>query len=963
MRVYHNIPALYAYNAVASTNNSLQKSINKLSTGLRINSAADDAAGLAISEKMRAQISGLDKAVSNSQDGISMIQTAEGALNETHSILQRMRELSVQAANDTLTSNDRSFIQLEVDQLKEEVDRIANTTQFNKKKLLDGSAAVLWSTDNLSTKVYVNGGLRQIDQFGQKAVAEGNYKLKIAADPGKAQIQKTDIFKVKHENVISNVFKNEAANIEDIQVNNLPSGDYQMKISAFIVTSDYGDSAAWARYSVNGDANLAAAFGGATLIRDSAVMGWMKVRVTEVDYFVNSGGVSHTAVTFSITVNLVGSASNTAYVSGAVELSGVIGAYSSTTAALTISSFSDNTGLVIVNSDVLGILSGVKIDTTDNLLASNPAYAVGQEVWIRIGANPPGAPTTGLAISAMGMDGGVVEQAYYRQANGYTSDGFIDVDNSDMLVGNKNASQLWEVTNVTTGSISFRIDSRTLSFTGASGTESKEIMLTFTATTAGGDVTFNVANNQALEDVGGGIGFVNLTLHDFEHFQVGDKMVLDSKAVVNLNGASSQFKSEMVVNSSWAYGWDQNTGTTAIEAFTTSYQVSGTLDAGNYTFQRFYLNNQSGLTYDSSETVKFGNSMGGVDYNPAYAYHANYVGEVADKDIALRDLDKFWDANGNFLLQESQTISIVQGDGSKTSVTLFAYDKLSDVENKLNAAIRDEDGLGQGKYIGSNKFVEYVTEDGAISNAPNAVNGTFVIRSAITGDSGKLNFIGDEQLINALSLNQIQAATENKFEVDIEDAHTSKPVSTGVKVTGNKLVGVLNANIDVSFDPMADIKVGYNSGTGSFTFEAKDSIYETVVHLADNTTVFQIGANEKEDMGINIGSMKTADLGISGLLLTDRESASHSITLLDRAIDKVSGQRAMLGAYQNRLEHTINNLTVASTNLTSAESRIRDVDMAKEMMNFTRLNILMQAGNSMLSQANQLPQAVLSLLR
>ena len=95
MVVNNNIPALLTYNAVTKTNNSLQKSIQKLSTGLRINSAADDAAGLAISEKMRAQVRGLDRAVANSQDGISMIQTAEGALNETHSILQRMRELSV----------------------------------------------------------------------------------------------------------------------------------------------------------------------------------------------------------------------------------------------------------------------------------------------------------------------------------------------------------------------------------------------------------------------------------------------------------------------------------------------------------------------------------------------------------------------------------------------------------------------------------------------------------------------------------------------------------------------------------------------------------------------------------------------------------------------------------------------------------------------------------------------------
>ena len=192
MRIYHNIPALYAYNALNETNADLQKSIRTLSTGLRINSAADDAAGLAISEKMRAQINGLNMAVRNAQDGISMLQTAE-----THSILQRMRELSVQAANDTLTQQDRQYIQLEIDQLKEEITRIATTTQFNKKKLLDGSAAGLWSSSDLATKAYIRGSLRQVDQFGQKAAFEGNFKITVSATPGQAEALKTDIFKIK----------------------------------------------------------------------------------------------------------------------------------------------------------------------------------------------------------------------------------------------------------------------------------------------------------------------------------------------------------------------------------------------------------------------------------------------------------------------------------------------------------------------------------------------------------------------------------------------------------------------------------------------------------------------------------------------------------------------------------------------------------------------------------------------
>jgi flagellin len=137
----------------------------------------------------------------------------------------------------------------------------------------------------------------------------------------------------------------------------------------------------------------------------------------------------------------------------------------------------------------------------------------------------------------------------------------------------------------------------------------------------------------------------------------------------------------------------------------------------------------------------------------------------------------------------------------------------------------------------------------------------------------------------------------------------------------------------------------------------------TFLHLADNTTVFQIGANQGEDMGINIGDMSAKALGISNVLVVDRETAARGITIIDNAINKVSMQRAKLGAYQNRLEHTINNLTTASTNMKAAESRIRDADMAKEMMEFTRLNVLSQAGNAMLAQANQLPANVLTLIR
>ncbi|OWZ84849.1 flagellin [Natranaerobius trueperi] len=139
MRINTNVEALNAHRNLSQTNNNMQKNLERLSSGQRINRAADDAAGLSISEKMRGQVSGLNQAVSNAQDSISMIQTAEGALEESHNILQRMRELAVQSANDTNIDDDRGAIQDEMDQLAEELGRISETTEFNTQELVDGS--------------------------------------------------------------------------------------------------------------------------------------------------------------------------------------------------------------------------------------------------------------------------------------------------------------------------------------------------------------------------------------------------------------------------------------------------------------------------------------------------------------------------------------------------------------------------------------------------------------------------------------------------------------------------------------------------------------------------------------------------------------------------------------------------------------------------------------------------------
>ena len=207
MRINHNIAALNTYRQLTINNTAGSKSLEKLSSGFRINRAGDDAAGLAISEKMRGQIRGLNQAERNSQDAISLIQTAEGALNETHSILQRMRELAVQAASDTNTDDDRAELQKEIEQLTDEITRISQQTEFNTKKLLNGSFGMKLDADSSdvddlittqpSDPLNADKVLSGVDVSGAKAgttytISETATTIKIEDQAGNVQIMSKD---------------------------------------------------------------------------------------------------------------------------------------------------------------------------------------------------------------------------------------------------------------------------------------------------------------------------------------------------------------------------------------------------------------------------------------------------------------------------------------------------------------------------------------------------------------------------------------------------------------------------------------------------------------------------------------------------------------------------------------------------------------------------------------------------
>ena len=947
MVIQHNIPALQTYNIVNGTSNSLQKSIAKLSSGLRINSAADDAAGLAISEKMRAQVGGLDKAVANTQDGISLIQTAEGALQETHSILQRMRELSVQAANDTLTQQDRSYIQVEIDQLNDEITRIGNTTQFNKKKLLNGEAAALWSSDDNETKAIINGGLRKTDQFGQKVSVEGNYKIRVKADPGQAEVQKSDIMKIKHDDVVMNKSVNNDLGVTDVAVSNTPAGSYKMALSsedaavatAAKLTGSYGIGGTY--HATQSDITFQDSIGApVTKVTVQTTDGVEIWSTTGSDIFKNkqTDGTTNAAAQKAF---FAGSAADPE--EGDPGFSGVKNEIiaAAREKGITLSGFpTDSSGdfnLVAETSGGKAPGIEIKYETTDT------------------GANPTSA------IQAVDGDGDIVSAGDVFTIAG--------VEHNQ-----QNASVLFEVTAIdaVNNAVTLKATASRLSQDGVNSTTVQDnIVLNMGS---GDDATPNTVNLDKLLGSDAADAFVTIGLNSegdhpgISSIQEGAKFVYFIGAGVadtTNQTAPIQIDVSASLDPTWEDKWDGG----PYNGETLNYYLNGeSLDDTEIHFKNYNLNSKTGtvsegdiiLSTDSTFKAGDGNVLSdeSAPGSTLASFDAAYIGKVAGGDVKLRDLDKFWNSEGTFLLDDAKTITLNQGNGNTASVTLYANDTLDDVANKLNDAIAT--GLGQSKYVDNATHFATFVGNGSTKNSE-AVDGTFLLRSVIPGKAGEITLSGDEAVINAFSLNTIQKSKETSYNVDVMDAHTGQMIKQGVKTTGNVAKGLIDENVDVEFSALSGISASWNTNLNKYTYATATT--ETTLHLADNTTVLQIGANEGEELALNIGDMRSHALGLDGVNVMSHDRAARSITIIDNAIDKVSTQRANLGAYQNRLEYTASNLTTASENLTSAESRIRDTDMAKEMMNFTKLNIMLQAGNSMLAQANQQPQNVLSLIR
>jgi len=762
MIINTNIASLSSQNYLNQTNSSLQSSLEKLSSGLRINSAADDASGLAISEKLRAQISGLQRASMNAQDGISMLQTAEGALQETTSILQRMRELAVQAANGTYTSNDRQEIQKEVDQLKSEIDRISSSTEFNTKKLLNGDASALWSSDSNNIEAIVNG-----------KVSEGNYNINVDATPGQNYIYKTDVMTLNEGAIGAEIVEDGGASANETNVSKVsnPTSLPTTGTSYFTIEVAQGSSAGGTS-------------GGA------------------LDYYLQSGS--------AWSISAVNASASTTGVY--IELE------AQSSSQFTANVYNAKTGEVIVES-------------------------------------------------------------------------LSDADTSDLTFQITSSSTLGYTASITFATSSIQAGDKALVYIDE-GTSSATSTLT----------------------AGGG--------------------------TLRVTGGPQGYTTGPVVE----YSADELTST-ANDTTRTVYYGFLDSDTGNFNL------GSMDLTFEA----RADNTTQADSFN----VKVNGSGEAATSTTKLKDIARFTTADGRNIFDNTQQLTIY-GNGKSTTVNLEGDDTISDFETKVTDALVNELGMGVDDASVNNNLVNYVAPGEAQASGNEAVEGTFVIQSALLGDDSQISFVGDQALIDGMSVSTIQEGENSELKVTVTDAHTGKSVGSDV-VNDYTLRGVIDG-VNVELSSSMDVNAIWDSTNKEINFSSETGSVDTKLHLVDNSTDLQIGANEGQAINVSIGQVDTKSLGIDSVLVVDQGSAQKGITTIDNAIQQVSGVRATIGAQINRLDHAITNLSIAEENLTASESRIRDLDIASEMAKFTRDQILSQAGTSMLAQANQLPQQALQLL-
>ncbi len=1087
-----NIKSLIAQDALSANGRKLSTAMERLSTGSRINSAADDAAGLGIATRMTTQVRGLQAAVRNANDVISVVQTAEGAMTEVGDILQRMRELSVQSASDQNSSTDRSYLQAEVSQLSAEIDRIASTTQFNSMNLLDGSYA------NKSFQIGANQGqtlgltigsmkastLGVASSAISSSISSPTTGVTGAAAQGTGAVQTVVNLKFEDSDTYTFTIADDVSGLAAAGVT-AKALDLTSEVSkqAFVDELNTNLKKAAVDTKIVGSATLT----GTVDLTDAA-------QYDKVKLSVSVGGASPVAI--DLRSRLLSSAGNTAAVTVAeiatalqtelqaqfddsVTLAQTAGVFTLTDAqgrALKISQGAGAGTLFGTDSANAGAL------TVDKNIQSNLSAAWdGNNLKV---TNSAGGKTTVAGYTTVGSSRVIFDTVNDSQSG----------QNFDPISLVKTAASTRDVV------VAGRVESSKLAMTFSDrfgdGTSSTA---TFKITNGAGDVyatvsALDVHQSKTDASVIAAIQTALTTgiaaLDDSDaSFDVSDFTVAYTNGTLTIT--NSEGRSLAIEDYSSAF-------TTATVAPLNQLGASKTLSSQNNMFSEVRLGvNTTSFTQDLTDnaTNKYDvyvdgiKSTDGIDLSTTFAggltgatlatavqgelagltdvFTAKADGTAGAAKADMSGIKVAWDDTaGELVIRDDLGRSVrIQAQAANEFLgtgTIFKQDDVTGSANQGIAVLADS-AVAKGSVLqaasatlalnqtkgdftfslngvfldsGTNASAGTVTWDSSQPFAGstmqtkldamvlklNSAHPTNVYSYSVSGnsvsfqnsDGGPLEFGGFESgtgydglagtVTAAAGLNGGGVIGYDEILVTANATGTSAVATTAtLKLQGDDLVGFTVSNGKTNYT-VAPAAVDISNATSAAAFAtsinealAGSSITATMdtdgtIYFSDNTggqialTAFNAssgraaawtpGAGQGDALTVSSGfigssvaasssvvSVGGGSTSVAQISLTTVAGASKALTVIDSALEYVNAERSKLGAVENRLEHTINNLTNIVTNTQASRSRIMDTDYAAETTELARSQIIQQAATAMLAQANQQPQSVLSLLQ
>ncbi len=971
MRINHNISALKINNILSKNNTSLEKSLQRLSSGYRINCAADDAAGLAISEKMKTQIAGLNQASRNASDGISVIQTAEGALIEVEQMLQRMRQLAVEAANGSFTDEDRATLQAEVVQLKSEINRISTTTEFNTKTLLDGTVDRRSYSDNnavklisLSDTVNVKSYTFEVDKEASQAVVMTKLRRTAAPEGGTISINNEEVT-IDAGDCIDDIMAKLTSTCDRMGIYvGLTNGEANPSAqggfapissqdaiigttSLIFVTNDFGS-----------DATLSVACSNATLANALGLSGTSVARGTDAAVSLGTEtakgasakctGIDAAAIcgTGSLTYNIsngeTGLSESVEFIitAGSVRMDyhDYAGNIITATKSIPTNSYEDVISAIhYLASNTSGMDSlAVSFKNENGYISLNATTASsGKDISILVTDN-----NTGICDNRPAEVKGAVFDSTAPALEGTMSAVFATPDQKTCTLEFSVSNGVVTMTYIESGTTNRTQESSTLPVNPTNDDVVNQIMQL--ASTLSGSLV-----DISLENDGNG-SYIKFTSSDPNYSSV---TAFDTSGLLAENTSSDIAIGEADI------------------AFTAgNVTLTVTSADGGYT-DTFLLNIPAGTTKANlssafSTALNGAGSYNGTPYSNIFSLTATADGFTLDSSIPGLSLS----INDPDLILANPSASAgfdakaASGNGS-VNVTTSGGDTIDfTITDTLLTMVYTNAGgdtLTRTQTLTSDHSSGAIVK--AMSELCNAEVPSLTINTDLSDPSNASFSMASGETLTVTADN-----TLNFYNTKISTGSKVNGVTMGqsvVTANGRNAGGfseTATVSIDGDYITVRDrdgFEMVLQASSGSISKET------TVTVLDAGPMTLQIGASEGQTMEIRIPCVDTTTLFIDSADVSTQEGAEHAITLFNNAVIEVSAIRAKLGAYQNRLDHAINSLDTSAENLTEALSRIEDTDMASEMATYTQLQVLVQAATAMLSQANERPQNILNLLQ